>query len=102
MLRWPIIFTSSLDKISCLLPLDISTRWGLNFSDVQLVVGFRAAGGGPPRAALLRGRKNKGLGEGDSTYLFKIFFSLLTLSTAFLQKASGPGKNIISNNSMAS
>ena len=28
-----------------------------------------------------------------STYLFKIFFSLLTFSTAFLQKASGPGKN---------
>ena len=28
-----------------------------------------------------------------STYLFKIFFSLLTLSTAFLQKTSGPGKN---------
>ena len=28
-----------------------------------------------------------------STELFKIFFSLLTLSTAFLQKASGPGKN---------
>ena len=27
-----------------------------------------------------------------STYLFKIFFSLLTLSTAFLQKACGPGK----------
>ena len=27
------------------------------------------------------------------TELFKIFFSLLTLSTAFLQKASGPGKN---------
>ena len=27
-----------------------------------------------------------------STYLFKIFLSLLTLSTAFLQKASGPGK----------
>ena len=27
-----------------------------------------------------------------STELFKIFFSLLTLSTAFLQKASGPGK----------
>ena len=26
------------------------------------------------------------------TYLFKIFFSLLTLSTAFLQKARGPGK----------
>ena len=26
-----------------------------------------------------------------STELFKIFFSLLTLSTAFLQKASGPG-----------
>ena len=30
-----------------------------------------------------------------STELFKIFFSLLTLSTAFLQKASGPGKNNI-------
>ena len=31
-----------------------------------------------------------------STYLFKIFFSLLTLSTAFLQKASGPGnKNFV-------
>ena len=28
-----------------------------------------------------------------STYLFKIFFSRLTLSTAFLQKASGQGKN---------
>ena len=28
-----------------------------------------------------------------STYLFKIFFSLLTLSAAFLQKACGPGKN---------
>ena len=28
-----------------------------------------------------------------STELFKIFFTLLTLSTAFLQKASGPGKN---------
>ena len=28
-----------------------------------------------------------------SIYLFKIFFSLLTLSTAFLQKACGPGKN---------
>ena len=28
------------------------------------------------------------------TYLFKIFFSLLTLSTAFLQKASGPGKKL--------
>ena len=27
------------------------------------------------------------------TELFKILFSLLTLSTAFLQKASGPGKN---------
>ena len=27
-----------------------------------------------------------------STYLFKIFFSLLTISTAFLQKASGQGK----------
>ena len=33
-----------------------------------------------------------------STELFKIFFSLLTLSTAFLQKlqkASGPGNKII-------
>ena len=30
-----------------------------------------------------------------STELFKIFFSLLTLSTAFLQKACGPGKNPI-------
>ena len=30
-----------------------------------------------------------------STQLFKIFFSLLTLSTAFLQKASGSGKNNI-------
>ena len=30
-----------------------------------------------------------------STELFKIFFSLLTLSTAFLQKACGPGKNTI-------
>ena len=30
-----------------------------------------------------------------STELFKIFFSLLTLSTAFLQKASGPEKNIL-------
>ena len=29
-----------------------------------------------------------------STELFKIFFSLLTLSTAFLQKASVPGKSI--------
>ena len=29
-----------------------------------------------------------------STELFKIFFSLLTLSTAFLQKACGPGKNV--------
>ena len=29
------------------------------------------------------------------TELFKIFFSLLTLSTAFLQKASGPGKNLL-------
>ena len=28
-----------------------------------------------------------------STHLFKIFFLLLTLSTAFLQKACGPGKN---------
>ena len=32
-----------------------------------------------------------------STYLFKIFFSLLTLSTAFLQKACGPGKNKVHN-----
>ena len=30
-----------------------------------------------------------------STELFKIFFSLLTPSTAFLQKASGPGKNLL-------
>ena len=30
-----------------------------------------------------------------STELFKIFFSLLTLSTAFLQKACGQGKNHI-------
>ena len=29
-----------------------------------------------------------------STELFKIFFSLLTLSTAFLQKACGPCKSI--------
>ena len=28
-----------------------------------------------------------------SNELFKIFFSLLTLSTTFLQKACGPGKN---------
>ena len=35
------------------------------------------------------------LKKNHSTCLFKIFFSLLTLSTAFLQKASGPGKNII-------
>ena len=32
-----------------------------------------------------------------STELFKIFFSLLTLSTAFLQKACGPGKNKLFN-----
>ena len=30
-----------------------------------------------------------------STELFKIFFSLLTLSTTFLQKACGPGKNYL-------
>ena len=30
--------------------------------------------------------------KNHSTELFKIFFSLLTLSTAFLQKTSGPGK----------
>ena len=35
----------------------------------------------------------KPLHSTHSTELFKIFFSLLTLSTAFLQKASGPGKN---------
>ena len=35
-----------------------------------------------------------------STELFKIFFSLLTLSTAFLQKASGPGKNITTSSIM--
>ena len=34
-----------------------------------------------------------------STELFKIFFSLLTLSTAFLQKASGPAKNANMSNS---
>ena len=33
--------------------------------------------------------------KNHSTELFKIFFSLLTLSTAFLQKASGPGKNTL-------
>ena len=33
-----------------------------------------------------------------STYLFKIFFSLLTLSTAFLQKACGPGNKYINKN----
>ena len=32
-----------------------------------------------------------------STELFKIFFSLLTLSTAFLQKASGLGKMHVQN-----
>ena len=32
-----------------------------------------------------------------STELFKIFFSLLTISTAFLQKASGPGNNQLPN-----
>ena len=31
--------------------------------------------------------------KNHSTELFKIFFSLLTLSTAFLQKACGSGKN---------
>ena len=35
------------------------------------------------------------LNSTHSTELFKIFFSLLTLSTAFLQKASGPGKKYI-------
>ena len=37
--------------------------------------------------------KKKPLHPLHSTHLFKIFFSLLTLSTAFLQKACGPGKN---------
>ena len=37
--------------------------------------------------------KKKPLHSTHSTELFKIFFSLLTLSTAFLQKASGPVKN---------
>ena len=37
---------------------------------------------------------SKNIHSTHSTYLFKIFFSLLTLSTAFLQKASGPGKNV--------
>ena len=36
----------------------------------------------------------KPLHSTHSTYLFKIFFSLLTLSTAFLQKACRPGKNV--------
>ena len=34
--------------------------------------------------------------KNHSTHLFKIFFSLLTLSTVFLQKACGPGKNTFS------
>ena len=37
-------------------------------------------------------KKTTPLHSTPSTELFKIFFSLLTLSTAFLQKASGPGK----------
>ena len=37
--------------------------------------------------------KKKTLHSTHSTELFKIFFYLLTLSTAFLQKGSGPGKN---------
>ena len=37
-------------------------------------------------------KKTTPLHSTHSTELFKIFFSLLTLSTAFLQKASGPGK----------
>ena len=40
-------------------------------------------------------KKTTPLHSTHSTELFKIFFSLLTLSTAFLQKASGPGKNNI-------
>ena len=39
-------------------------------------------------------KKTTPLHSTHSTELFKIFFSLLTLSTAFLQKSSGPGKNI--------
>ena len=39
-------------------------------------------------------KKTTPLHSTHSTELFKIFFSLLTLSTAFWQKASGPGKNI--------
>ena len=31
-----------------------------------------------------------------STHSTYLFLSLLTLSTAFLQKASGPGKNLVS------
>ena len=39
-------------------------------------------------------KKTTPLDSTHSTELFKIFFSLLTLSTAFLQKASGPGNNL--------
>ena len=42
----------------------------------------------------------KPLHSTHSTELFKIFFSLLTLFTAFLKKASGPGKNWISSNEL--
>ena len=37
-------------------------------------------------------KKTTPLHSTHSTELFKIFFSLLTLSTAFLQKGSGPEK----------
>ena len=42
-------------------------------------------------------KKTTPLHSTHSTELFKIFFLLLTLSTAFLQKASGPGKNRFSH-----
>ena len=40
-------------------------------------------------------KKTTPLHSTHSTELFKIFFSLLTLSTAFLQKTSGPGNNLV-------
>ena len=39
-------------------------------------------------------KKTTPLHSTHSTELFKILLSLLTLFTAFLQKASGPGKNV--------
>ena len=40
-------------------------------------------------------KKTTPLHSTHSTELFKIFFSLLTLTTAFLQKASGPRKSSV-------